>query len=363
MKVGILGGGQLGRMLALAGYPLGLTFRFFDPNPESPAGQIGELIAASYDDEAALRGFASGLDVATYEFESVPRAAADLVSRFAPVRPDPEALSAAQDRLAERELLESLGVSVAPYAPVSSDEELSSAAASLGYPLILKVRRLGYDGKGQVRLEADSDLREGWQSVGARPSIVERVVEFTRELSVIAVRSPEGTIASYPLVENHHSSGILRFSFAPADATDALQRQADAIARSVADALDYVGVLAIELFETDEGLVANEIAPRVHNSGHWTMDGAETSQFENHLRAILGMPLGSTSAIGYSGMVNLLGGIPELRRLLTVPGAHVHLYGKSASHRRKLGHVNVRAETASVVRDAVVEIRRVMASS
>ncbi|HUF66141.1 MAG TPA: 5-(carboxyamino)imidazole ribonucleotide synthase [Gemmatimonadaceae bacterium] len=363
MKVGILGGGQLGRMLALAGYPLGLTFRFFDPNPESPAGQIGELITASYDDEGALRGFASDLDVATFEFESVPRAAADVVSRFAPVRPDAAALAATQDRLAERELLESVGIRVAPYAAVSSGEELSAAAGMLGYPLILKARRLGYDGKGQVRLEADSDLAEAWQSIGARPAIVERVVEFTRELSVLAVRAPEGSIAAYPLIENHHSTGILRFSFAPAAGTERLQPEAEAIARAVAEALNYVGVLAIELFETDEGLVANEIAPRVHNSGHWTMDGAETSQFENHLRAILGMPLGSTSAIGYSGMVNILGSIPELRRLLAIPGAHVHLYGKSASHRRKLGHVNVRAESASLVKEAVGEIRRAMAAS
>ena len=362
MKVGILGGGQLGRMLALSGYPLGLTFRFFDPNPESPAGQIGELVSAPYDDETALRRFASGLDVVTYEFESVPRSAADFVSRFAPVRPDPKALSATQDRLAERELLERLGIPVARYAAVSSEDELRSAAATLGYPLILKARRLGYDGKGQLRLEAGSDLREAWQSTGARPAIVERVVEFTRELSVLAARSPAGSMASYQLIENHHSAGILRFSFAPADASQTLQPQAEEIARLVGYALGYVGVLAIELFETGEGLVANEIAPRVHNSGHWTMEGAETSQFENHLRAILGMPLGSTRAIGYSGMVNLLGNVPELPRLLAVPGAHVHLYGKSASHRRKLGHVNVRAESASLVREAVGAIRGVMAS-
>jgi 5-(carboxyamino)imidazole ribonucleotide synthase len=362
MKVGILGGGQLGRMLALSGYPLGLTFRFFDPNPESPAGQIGELVSAPYDDEDALRRFASGIGVATYEFESVPRSAADFVSRFAPVRPDPGALSATQDRLAERELLERLGISVAPYAAVSSEDELRSAAATLGYPLILKARRLGYDGKGQVRLEPGSDLREAWQSAGSRPAIVERVIEFTRELSVLAARSPTGSMAFYPLIENHHSAGILRFSFAPADGGETLQPQAEAIARAVADALAYVGVLAIELFDTGEALVANEIAPRVHNSGHWTMEGAETSQFENHLRAILGMPLGSTSAVGYSAMVNLLGTVPELPRLLAVPGAHVHLYGKSASHRRKLGHVNVRAESASRVREAVEAIRSVMTS-
>jgi len=362
MRVGILGGGQLGRMLALAGYPLGLTFRFFDPNPESPAGQIGELITASYDDDDALRSFASGLDVVTFEFESVPRSAADLVATLAPVRPPPEALSAAQDRLAERRLLETLGVAVAPYAAVSSESELASAAAQLDYPLILKTRTLGYDGKGQARLDGPSDLRAAWQAMGDRPTIAERVVDFTRELSVLAVRSGDGSMVAYPLIENHHSDGILRFSFAPAEASAALQRSAEAIVRAVAEALDYVGVLAIELFDTTAGLVANEIAPRVHNSGHWTMEGAETSQFENHLRGILGMPLGATRAIGSSAMVNLIGSVPEMHRLLGIPGAHVHLYGKSASHRRKLGHVNVRAESAAAVRDSVAEIRRAMAA-
>lgn len=361
MKVGILGGGQLGRMLALAGYPLGLTFRFFDPNPLSPAGQIGELISAPYDDEDALRRFASGLDVATFEFESVPRAAADLVASLAPMRPPPEALSAAQDRLAERQLLERLGIAVAQYAAVSSESELSSFAARLGYPLVLKARTLGYDGKGQGRIAAPSELRAAWAAIGERPAIVERVIDFTRELSVLGVRAGNGSMVTYPLIENHHSEGILRFSFAPAEASPALQQSAEAIVRAVADALDYEGVLAIELFDTAAGLVANEIAPRVHNSGHWTMEGSETSQFENHLRAILGMPLGATQAVGSSAMVNLIGSIPDLGRLLAVPGAHVHLYGKSASHRRKLGHVNVRAETRAAVRDSVADIRRVMA--
>jgi 5-(carboxyamino)imidazole ribonucleotide synthase len=362
MKVGILGGGQLGRMLALAGYPLGLTFRFFDPNRDSPAGQIGELITAPYDDEDALRTFASGLDVVTYEFESVPRSAADLVATLVPVRPPPDALSAAQDRLAERRLLEGLGVAVAPFAAVSSESELAAAAGKLGYPVILKTRTLGYDGKGQARLDDASDARGAWQAIGGRPSIAERVVNFTRELSVLAVRSADGSMVAYPLIENQHSEGILRFSFAPAEASAALQRGAEEIVRAVADALDYVGVLAIELFDTSAGLVANEIAPRVHNSGHWTMEGAETSQFENHLRAILGMPLGPTQAIGFSAMVNLIGSVPDLPRLLAVPGAHVHLYGKSATHRRKLGHVNVRAFTASAVRATVGEIRELMAT-
>lgn len=362
MKVGILGGGQLGRMLALAGYPLGLTFRFFDPNPGSPAGQIGELITAPYDDEDALRGFASGVDVVTFEFESVPRSAADLVATLVAVRPPPTALSAAQDRLAERRLLEGLGVAVAPFAAVSSESELAATAAKLGYPLILKTRTLGYDGKGQARLDGASDVRGAWQAIGGRPAIAERVVNFTRELSVLAVRSADGAIVAYPLIENQHSEGILRFSFAPAEVSAALQRSAEEIVRAVADALDYVGVLAIELFDTPDGLVANEIAPRVHNSGHWTMEGAETSQFENHLRAILGMPLGATQAIGFSAMVNLIGSIPDVRRLLGVAGAHLHLYGKSASHRRKLGHVNVRADSAAAVLDSVVEVRRAMAA-
>jgi 5-(carboxyamino)imidazole ribonucleotide synthase len=362
MKVGILGGGQLGRMIALAGYPLGLTFRFFDPNQDSPAGQIGELIAAPYDDDAALRSFAAGLDVATYEFESVPLHAVDTVARSVPVHPAPRALAAAQDRLAERELFERLSVPVAPYAAVASGEDLRTAARGLGYPTILKTRTLGYDGKGQVRLDSDSDLSEAWEAVVARPCILERVVPFARELSVIFVRDRSGTLLTYPLIENQHSEGILRTSFAPAEVSRGLQAQADRIANAVAIRLDYIGVGAIELFDTAEGLVANEMAPRVHNSGHWTIEGAETSQFENHLRAVLSLPLGPTTPIGVSAMLNIIGRVPNLSRLLGVADAHVHLYGKSAAHRRKLGHVTVRAATAEAARERLSQLRTVLAS-
>lgn len=349
-------------MLALSGYPLGLTFRFFDPNPESPAAQIGELIAAPYDDLDALERFATGVDVVTYEFESVPIAAANHVADRVAVYPPPRALAAAQDRLNERETLSRLGIAVAPYAAVDSPESLEDAATAVGYPALLKTRTLGYDGKGQTSVRSAADLNEAWRAVGARPCVLERVVSFSRELSILAVRTWEGAFAAYPLIENVHSDGILRFSFAPADASSELQAGAEKIARAVVEELDYSGVLAIELFDTPDGLIANEIAPRVHNSGHWTMEGAETSQFENHLRAIIGLPLGSTQAVGFSGMVNLIGSVPDLDQLLAVPDAHVHLYGKSASHRRKLGHVTIRCSSPEMVRERIGEVRSVLAA-
>jgi 5-(carboxyamino)imidazole ribonucleotide synthase len=363
MKVGILGGGQLGRMIALAGYPLGLTFRFFDPNRDSPAGQIGELIAAPYDDDAALARFAAGLDVATYEFESVPLHAVNTVAATVPVHPAPQALAATQDRLAERELFGRLNVPVAAYAAVGSEAELHAAAERVGLPALLKTRTLGYDGKGQARVESDAGLASAWVAVGERPSILERVVQFRRELSVIFVRDRGGTLLTYPLIENQHSEGILRSSLAPADVPPVLQAQATRIANAVAAHLDYVGVGAIELFDTPDGLVANEMAPRVHNSGHWTIEGSETSQFENHLRAVLGLPLGPTAPVGVSAMLNIIGHVPDVSRLLRVPEAHVHLYGKSAAHRRKLGHVTVRAATAERARERLNELRMILTAS
>jgi 5-(carboxyamino)imidazole ribonucleotide synthase len=361
MRVGILGGGQLGRMLALSGYPLGLTFRFFDPSPDSPARHIGELIAAPYDDHAALRRFARDLDVVTYEFESVPVTAVEQIATLVPVFPPARALAAAQDRLRERETLTQLGIAVAPYASVDSRDTLTTAAENIGYPALLKTRTLGYDGKGQALVHTPGDLDGAWTQVGERPAILERFVSFSRELSVLGVRTRNGDFAVYPLVENQHSEGILRFSFAPAEAGEGTRAAAEDIVRRLADALDYVGVLAVELFDTEDGLVANEIAPRVHNSAHWTIEGAETSQFENHLRAILGYPLGSTQAIGHSAMVNVIGRVPPLERLLAVADVHVHMYGKSASHRRKLGHVTVRADDPVTVRERLKKLRQVLA--
>jgi 5-(carboxyamino)imidazole ribonucleotide synthase len=344
VTIGILGGGQLGYMLALAGYPLGLHFRFLDPSPEAPVGRIAQRVTADYTDEAALEKFASGLELVTYEFENVPVEAANFLAARVPVYPPPAALEAAQDRLAEKSLFRKLGIATTEFAPVSNPSELDAAVKSLGLPAVLKTSRMGYDGKGQWILRSTEDVVKAKAELPAVTLILERFVPFTRELSVLAVRSRTGETAIYPLVENHHRRGILRLSLAPAARLDAqIQRAAERAAHSILESLKYVGVLAIEFFEHQCELLANEMAPRVHNSGHWTIEGAITSQFENHLRAVLGLPLGSTGPAGHCAMLNLIGDLPESSEVLAVPDAHLHLYGKSPRPGRKLGHVTLRA--------------------
>lgn len=344
MTLGILGGGQLGYMLALAGYPLGLHFRFLDPSPEAPVGRIAQRVTADYTDESALEKFASGLELVTYEFENVPVQAAKFLAQRVPVYPPPAALEAAQDRLAEKTLFRSLSINTTDFVPVAKPNEFDGAVKQLGLPAVLKTCRMGYDGKGQWILRTAEDVAHAKSELPKVHLILERFVPFTRELSVLAVRSRAGETAFYPLVENHHRGGILRLSLAPAPALDAgVQRAAEDIARRVLESLKYVGVLAIEFFEHEGRLLANEMAPRVHNSGHWTIEGAVTSQFENHLRAVLGLPLGSTGAAGHCAMVNLIGELPESPEVLAVPDAHLHLYGKAQRPGRKLGHVTLRA--------------------
>jgi 5-(carboxyamino)imidazole ribonucleotide synthase len=363
VTIGILGGGQLGYMLALAGYPLGLHFRFLDPSPEAPVGRIATRITAQYDDHSALKKFAAGLELVTYEFENVPVEAARFLAERVPVLPPPAALEAAQDRLNEKHLFQEMGIATTEFAAVADQNALDGAVKQIGLPAILKTCRMGYDGKGQWILRSAEDVArtkselpaatapakkrsgaEGAQQ--AAPFLLERLVPFTRELSVLAVRGRDGETAFYPLVENHHRGGILRLSRAPAPQLDrAIQNAAEDAARRVFDALQYVGVLAIEFFEHEGRLLANEMAPRVHNSGHWTIEGAVTSQFENHLRAVVGLPLGSTSAIGCSAMLNLIGDLPDSTEVLAVRDAHLHLYGKSARAGRKLGHVTLRASS------------------
>jgi 5-(carboxyamino)imidazole ribonucleotide synthase len=361
MKVGILGGGQLGRMLALDGLPLGLEFRFLEPASDPPAGHLGDVVVGAYDDPGAVDRFSPGLDVVTYEFENVPVESAHRLEASLPVHPAPAALDMAQDRLAEKEGFRSLGIGTAPFVPVSSLEDLRKAADELGFPSVLKTRRLGYDGKGQAVLRSPADLEPAWERIGGVPLILEGFVAFDRELSIIGARGLDGSIEDYPLVQNHHEDGILRVSVAPApDLNPELQDQADSIMRAVFEALGYVGVLAIELFQVGDRLLANEMAPRVHNSGHWTQDGAETSQFENHLRAVTGMPLGSARARGHSTMVNLLGSLPDLDRVLTLPGVHLHLYGKSPRPGRKLGHVNVVGEDPVAVAETVRQLKELL---
>jgi 5-(carboxyamino)imidazole ribonucleotide synthase len=344
VTIGILGGGQLGYMLALAGYPLGLHFRFLDPSPEAPVGRIAQRVTADYTDHAALEKFCNGLELVTYEFENVPVEAAKFLAERVPVYPPPAALEAAQDRLAEKTLFRDLGISTTDFLPIATPAEFETAVKELGLPAVLKTSRMGYDGKGQWTLRTADDVSKAKAELPQGALILERFVPFRRELSVLAVRSRNGETAFYPLVENHHRGGILRLSLAPAPGLEtAVQRAAEDIARRVLESLKYVGVLAIEFFEHEGRLLANEMAPRVHNSGHWTIEGAVTSQFENHLRAVLGLPLGSTGAAGHCAMLNLIGGLPEPSEVLAVPDAHLHFYGKAPRPGRKLGHVTLRA--------------------
>ncbi len=346
MTIGVLGGGQLGRMLALGGYPLGQRFVFLDPGSESSAGQVGGLRVGAYDDEERLSELARKSDVVTYEFENVPVGSARFLNELVPVFPPPRALEVSQDRLDEKRFFRSLEIPTPRFAPVASREELDAAVRQIGLPLVMKTRRYGYDGKGQMVLSTEADVARAWEALGAASLIVEGWVPFERELSILAVRSKTGEVRFYPLVENEHRSGILRLSIPMSDAwTSELQEKAASYASRVLEELDYVGVLAIELFLVEGELLVNEMAPRVHNSGHWTIEGAETSQFENHVRAILGLPLGSTRLVGRSAMINAIGKLPDRQRVLEVEGAHLHVYGKDAALGRKLGHVTVRAET------------------
>lgn len=355
MRIGILGGGQLGRMLVLAGHPLGHTFVVLTPDPDSPAAPVAETIVAAYDDAAALGELAERVDVVTYEFENVPAAAIAALDGKVPVHPGGEALVVASDRLNEKRLFERLGIPTAPFFAVDEARAMDAAIRTTGLPAVLKTRRLGYDGKGQRVLRRSADVEGSFTGLGAVPLLLEGFVDFRRELSIIAVRGVDGTTAFYPLVENRHEGGVLRFSRAPApDVEPGHQARAEAYAAQILDALGYVGVLALELFDDGVDLRANEIAPRVHNSGHWTIEGAETSQFENHVRAITGAPLGSCRARGESAMINLIGETPEPSIIQRVPGAHLHLYGKAPRPGRKLGHVTVTADDASTL-DARVE--------
>ncbi len=364
MRVGILGAGQLARMIALAGHPLGFRFRHLSPEHAPPARPLSEPVVGPYDDRDALDRFARGLDVATYEFENVPVDAARHLEQHVPVLPPPAALEVAQDRLAEKRFFRALGIGTAPFEPVDSEADLRAAAARVGLPAILKTRRWGYDGKGQVRIATDADIAAAWQTLGERPLILEGFVDFRRELSILAARGRDGACAFYPLVENHHEGGILRLSIAPASGLDAaLQEEAERIARAALERLDYVGMLAIELFQHGPHLLANEMAPRVHNSGHWSIEGAATSQFENHLRAILGLPLGSTRVFGRVAMLNLIGSVPPLPRLLEVPECAVHLYGKDPRPGRKLGHITLRAADDAALHDRIRLCRDLSASS
>ncbi len=347
--VGILGGGQLARMMALSGAPLGLRFRVLDNVADACAGQFAPMVVGDYTDEHALTEFASQVDVATFDFENVPAASAQWLAERVPVFPQPRALAVAQDRLAEKSLFRELDIPVPEFADIASREQLEAAVARLGTPCILKTRRLGYDGKGQFRIKSAADIDAAWDALGAQAAtvglIVEGFVHFQRELSVVAVRGRDGEFRTWPLTENWHVDGVLSASLAPASVDAAMQATALEYARKLAEALGYVGVFALELFCHDGELLANELAPRVHNSGHWTIEGSETSQFQNHLRAVLGLPLGDTRMVGVACMLNWIGAMPDANAVLREAGGHWHDYGKSPREGRKVGHATLRADT------------------
>ncbi len=345
VRVGILGGGQLARMLALAGAPLGAKFLMLDTDANACGGQVAALMHADYRDQDALARFAAQVDFATFDFENVPADSAHWLAERIPVYPNPRALAVAQDRLAEKTLFQSLGIGTPAFRAVDTLAELRAAVSEIGVPSILKTRRLGYDGKGQYRLRNVEDVDAAWAALSSgRDSaslILESFVRFQRELSVVAVRSRSGEFRHWPLTRNWHHEGVLSLSLAPAAVSASTTAEALNYAKAVADQLDYVGVFALELFEVDGRLLANEMAPRVHNSGHWTIEGAECSQFENHLRAVMGLPLGETAARGHSAMLNWIGDLPDECAALAIPGVHWHDYGKTSRPGRKVGHATV----------------------
>ena len=330
-------------MLGEAGNALGLEFTFLDPSPNPPAARVGEVISSPFDRSDGLARLAARSDIVTYEFENV---AVDAVERLAlklPVLPPAAALKHAQDRLDEKRLFEALEIPLPGYRPVDTAADLQSATGALGFPIVLKTRRLGYDGKGQAVLRSPQDVDAAWRQLGDRSLVAEQWVPFDREVSAIGARRANGDVATYPLTENRHSDGILCASLAPFESGTLTELATDYLQRLL-NRLDYVGVLALELFVVGDRLLANEFAPRVHNSGHWTIEGTACSQFENHLRAILDMPLGDAGATGYAGMVNLIGTIPDQARQLRGERLFLHDYGKQPRPGRKLGHVTVVAD-------------------
>jgi 5-(carboxyamino)imidazole ribonucleotide synthase len=340
-------------MLVLAGAPLGVGFRILDQSADACAGQVAPLVIADYADEAALAAFADSVDVVTFDFENVPARAAEAVAARVPVFPNPRALAVAQDRVEEKTLFKALGLLTPDFAAVDTREDLDAAMRAVGTPSILKTRRLGYDGKGQFRLRSSADADAAWLALGGVPLILERFVPFDREASVVAVRGRDGDFRAWPLTRNWHCDGILSASLAVDDADAALCLSAVDAARQLADRLDYVGVFALELFVEGTRLLANEMAPRVHNSGHWTIEGSHTSQFENHVRAVLGWPLGDTGLRAPSAMLNFVGALPDSDPVLAQPGAHWHDYGKSARPGRKVGHATLSLPSTRILATAL----------
>lgn len=357
MKLGILGGGQLGLMMAQAASSLGVETRVFEPSRECVAARVARHICAQWDDLDAATAFARGLDAVTFEFENVPVEAVDYIASGKPVHPPARALAVAQDRLGEKTFFAEHGVALGAWRVVDTFDALRSAVGDIGLPAVLKTRRFGYDGKGQVVVRPGDSLEDAWNAIDRRPAVLEAFQPFDRELSSISVRARDGEIRHYPLCENEHSSGILRLTRAPApNASEELAAQARDNARRIMEALDYVGVLAVEYFDVGGRLLANEMAPRVHNSGHWTIEGAAASQFENHVRAVLGMELGGTASRGFAAMLNVVGEPPADGALSGVPGACLHMYGKTARPGRKLGHIAIVADSETEREDLIARL-------
>ena len=352
MRIGIIGAGQLGQMLGFAARGMKADCLFVDPSDSPPAAECGDVIQKPFDDSDALAELAASCDVITYEFENVPVGALHKIEGKVPIYPPADALRHSQDRLDEKRLFDSLGIPLPGYHAIDTREDLAAAVDALGLPVVIKTRRLGYDGKGQFVIRKHDDLDEAWKKLGSNSLIAEQWVNFDYEVSCIGARNVDGEIAIYPLSHNVHEDGILRTSRSPVDAS-ALAERAEAYVRRLLNHLNYVGVLALELFVCGDELLANEFAPRVHNSGHWTIEGSATSQFENHLRAVTNQPLGPTTSIGYAGMINLIGTIPESARSQRV--GYLHDYGKAPRPGRKLGHITVITDTAAA-RDKLVDI-------
>jgi 5-(carboxyamino)imidazole ribonucleotide synthase len=358
--IGILGGGQLARMLVIAGAPLGHRFLVVDSAEDACAAQIAPLLRADWRDFDGLQKFADQIDVATFDFENVPAETAQWLTAHTRVFPNPAALSVAQDRLIEKKLFGEIGLDTPLFAAVDSLDDLRAAVEKTGLPAVLKTRRLGYDGKGQFVLRQHSDIETAWHQLGSVPLILEAFVPFESEISVIAVRSRSGEFRHYPLTRNWHDQGILSASLAPIILDPDLERRAVARARALAERLDYVGVFALELFACDGRLLGNEMAPRVHNSGHWTIEGAACSQFENHVRAVLGQPLGDTQARGCSVMLNWIGELPDPTPVLAEARGHWHDYGKTSREGRKVGHATLCADTDEEMIDRLLRVGRAL---
>jgi 5-(carboxyamino)imidazole ribonucleotide synthase len=362
MKIGIIGGGQLGRMLALAGIPLGIQFRFWEQDRDCPSSDVGEVTVGSFDDHSLIENFVAGLSYVTYEFENVPVALISAIARHVPVSPAAQALEICQDRILEKEIFNELQIPCAKFLAITNLSDLELALTD-GFPLpaILKSRRFGYDGKGQARIASMTDAQAAWQAVGAVPSILEQCVAFDGELSLISVRGHDGDVRFYPLIENTHLSGILSESIVPSKlVTTSLQSQAEEYGSRVLKHFNYVGVLTIEFFLVAGQLFANEMAPRVHNSGHWSIEGSETSQFANHIRALIKAPLGSVATKGHALLLNLVGDIPDQNPILAQTGAFLHLYRKSGRSRRKIGHITICKEDLRALDEASLEIHKLI---